>query len=393
MPPFSERQLLMIPGPTPVPPRVLRALSRQVISHRGPEYRELMHATTTGLQRVFQTEHEVITYPASGTGAMESALVNLFSPGDTILSLITGPFGARWAEIAEAHGLNVIRHELEWGEAATKQNCELRIANCELRIDGVLLTQNETVSGVTNDVRGIAELVRHSLLTTHHSPLLLVDAISGLGAIDLPMDEWGADVVVTGSQKALMTPPGLSFVAIGPRAWERHASARLPKFYWDWSRHRAGLASGENPYTPAVNLLFGLREALTMILEEIGLRENFARHDRLGRATRAGVQALGLRLFARDEAYASNAVTTVLPPDGLEVAQITKAMRERFNVTLAGGTSRLNGKVFRIGHVGYFSETDILATLSALGAVLHALGACDDATAGVGAALEAFART
>jgi aspartate aminotransferase-like enzyme len=359
-------QLLMIPGPTPVPPRVLQAMARPMINHRGKEYAALFREVNEGLKAVFQTRNDVLTFPSAGTGALEAAIVNLLSHGDKVLSVSVGAFGDRFAEIAQAFGAHVVKLEMEWGNGADASVVAEKLASPECQgVKAVLLTQNETSTGVTNPVREIAEVVRQA-----GSPLLLVDAISGLGAIDLPMDEWGVDVVITGAQKALMCPPGLGFVALNERAWKATETAKMPRFYWDFREAKRYAERDQNPYTPAVSLLFALRESLAMIQEE-GLPQVWQRHARLGDLTRNGVKELGLTLLVKDPHFYSNTVTAVRSPDGVPASLIISALRDQHNVIVAGGQGKLRDKIFRIGHVGYVSEDDVRKTLAALGAVLE----------------------
>jgi aspartate aminotransferase-like enzyme len=364
-------QLLMIPGPTPVPPRVLRAMGQPMINHRGKEYAALFREVNAGLKEIFQTQSDVLTFPAAGTGALEAAIVNLLSPGDKVLSVSIGAFGDRFAQIAEAFGAHVVKLAMEWGDGADANVVAEKLSSPECQgVKAVLLTQNETSTGVTNPVKEIAEEIGKSAnREIEKCPLLLVDAISGLGAIDLPMDAWGVDVVITGAQKALMCPPGLGFVALNERAWNATETAKMPRFYWDFREAKRYAERDQNPYTPAVSLLFALRESLAMMREE-GLPQVFARHERLGSMARTGIKKLGLELLVKNERFASNTVTAVLSPDGVPASQIISALRDQHNVIVAGGQGKLRDKIFRIGHVGYVSEDDVRRTLAALGAVL-----------------------
>lgn len=363
---MSLKQLLMIPGPTPVPDDVLRALSQPMINHRGPEYIALQNSVVAGLQTAFQTEFPVQIYPASGTGGLEAAVVNSLSPGDGVVACPVGAFGDRFAEIAETMGASVHRVATPWGEPVT---CEALTAALAERPEtrAVLLTHNETSTGVLNDIEALAAAARSVLPEV----LILVDAISGMLAADLQPDAWGLDVVVAGSQKAWMLPPGLTFLGISPRAWEANAKARMPRFYFDFKRMAKSMATGQTPYTPAVSLIYGLEVALGRILGE-GLPASFLRHERMARATRAAVEALGLRLFARSRH--SPALTSVLPPEGLSARDIRSALRKDHGVVVAGGQGPIKDTIFRIGHLGYVSEADLLGTFSALERVLTAAG-------------------
>jgi aspartate aminotransferase-like enzyme len=384
---MPDKPLLMVPGPTPCPDVVLRALSQQMINHRGPEYMALQRELIAGLRELFRTEGDCMIFPASGTGGLEAAIVNVLSPGDRVVAAVTGAFGARFAEIAEAFGARVRRLDVEWGRAA--EPAALRQALSEATtaegspVKAVLLTHNETSTGVLNDVQALAREAREA------GALVLVDSISGLLTAELPTDAWDLDVVVAGSQKAWMIPPGLTFVAIGPRAWEAHRTARMPRFYFDFSRMRKSMEKDQTPYTPALPQLFGLREAIALIRQE-GLEAGIRRHRRLARATRAGVQALGLTLFA-DPDHASNALTAVRVPEGLDGRRLRQALRERHGVVVAGGQGPVEQIVFRIGHLGWVGEGDILRALAALEMSLGGLGHAVQRGAGVAAAEAALA--
>ncbi len=372
---------LMVPGPTAVPERILQAMHRPMINHRGPQYEEMFRRISEGLKRVFKTQSDVLTFPAAGTGALEAAIVNTLSPGDLVLSVSTGVFGDRFAEIAGRFGAQVEKLEFPWGEGAQPEALAERLArDSERAIKAILLTHNETSTGVTNNIQALAKA------KGDHPALILVDAVSALAAINLEMDAWGLDVVVTGAQKALMLPPGLGFVAMNERAWEAHSRAKMPKFYWDAQAVKKSLGKGQNPYTPPVSLIFGLDEALKMIDEE-GLENVFARHCLLRDALRVGLKAQGLKLLAGDE-DASPAVTAVLVPEGMEGKAIQKMMRETYGITLAGGQKKLENKIIRIGHVGYVAATDILVTLSVLDMALTKLGLSIKLGASVKAAQE-----
>jgi len=360
-----KKKLLMIPGPTPVPPEVLQALATPMINHRGPEYAALQREVVSNCKYVFQTQHDVLIFPSAGTGGMEAAVVNVLSPGDRVLSVSIGVFGDRWAKIARTFGAEVVECNFEWGRAADPEVVG-RALKEHPDVKAVLVTHNETSTGVTNDLRAIADVVRS------HGALLMVDAISSLMATDLQMDAWGCDVVVAGSQKAFMIPPGLSFVAVGPRAWEAHAAAKMPRFYWDFSSMRRYMERDQTPYTPALTLLYGLQVSLRMV-KEMGLAASFERHARMGSATRAGVKALGLELFA-DPAYASNSVTAIRVPEGVSVKELRKRLREQHGITTGGGQQKLEDAIFRIGHLGYITEPDLIATFAALEQVLSDMG-------------------
>ena len=367
-PPHPTRQQnLRIPGPTPIPPAVAEAMARPMINHRGPEFAAMVARITTQLQHFFQTTQPVLGFPSSGSGAMEAAIVNSFSPGDAVLSVTCGAFGNRLAKIAETFGLRVTRHEVEWGRAAEPAAvAEAMRAIPDLR--GVLLTHNETSTGVTNDIQALAQEIRGRSGDT----LILVDAVSSLGCVDLRMDEWDLDVVFTGSQKGWMVPPGLAMIAASERAWEATERATLPRFYWDFRMTRKSLEKGQTPYTPPVSIYYGLDVSLPMMRAE-GREAIFARHAAAGALVRGRAQAMGLELFA-DPAFASNTVTAIRVPESVDAKALTKALREDEGVVIAGGQEHLEGKIIRIGHLGYFTEADLTACMDALERRLTALG-------------------
>jgi len=356
---------LRIPGPTPCPEEVLQAMTRQMINHRGPEFQQIMQDITAGLKQVFQTQNDVFLLTASGTGGMEAAIVNTLSPGDKVLSVSIGVFGERFATIARQHGAEVIPLKFEWGKAADPDAVR-RALQAEPKIKAVLVTHNETSTGVTNDLAAISSVVKE------FGKLLLVDAISSLGSINLPVDEWHCDVAVTGSQKGWMVPPGLAMVSVSQEAWQAHSEAKMPRFYWDFSKARSYLEKGQTPWTPAVSVVFALSTALEMILKE-GLSAIIANQARVAKATRDGVKSLGLSLFA-DEDYASNTVTAVAATNGLDTKKLNKIMREEHHIVLAGGQQSLDGKIFRIGHLGWVTEDDIATVISALKVALPKAG-------------------
>ncbi len=368
------KQYLFAPGPTPVPPAVLQAMAQPIVHHRTPEYEALFAEVRRNLRRLFQCTNEVLMFAASGTGAMEAAVVNTLSPGDQVVVVRGGKFGERWAEICEAYGVRVFPVDVPYGKSVEPEAVEAALAeapNCK----AVFATHSETSTGAIHDIQALAGIVRRT------EALLVVDAITSLGVVDLPVDAWGVDLAVSGSQKALMLPPGLSFAALSARTWERVPRARLPKFYFDFARERKARGGNQSAFTPAVSLVVGLRESLRLILAE-GLPSVFARHDRLARATRAGVQALGLELFAE---HPGPACTAVKAPSGIETGAITKGMRTR-GITIAGGQGSMKGKIFRIAHMGYVDAFDVLTALGALEMVLAELGHPVAFGAAVGAA-------
>lgn len=356
---------LRIPGPTPCPPEVLQAASKQMINHRGEEFAELLHRVTSKLKMMFQTRSDVIILTGSGTGGLEAAIVNFLSPGDKILSVSIGVFGERFADIAEQFGAEVSRLRFEWGRAAEPQAVRQAL-DSDSEIKAVLVTHNETSTGVTNDLQSISNVVRE------FDKLLMVDAISSLGAVNLRVDAWHCDVVITASQKGWMVPPGLSMVSVNQRGWKANSKAKMPRFYWDLSKAREFMEKGQTPWTPALSTFYCLDVALGM-MEREGLANIIARHARVAETTRAGIKELGLSLFA-DESFASNTVTAINTPDGLDSNILRQVLRNEYGVILAGGQRELAGKIFRIGHLGWVDEDDIREVLAALRAALLRLG-------------------
>ncbi|MFQ6057571.1 MAG: pyridoxal-phosphate-dependent aminotransferase family protein [Anaerolineae bacterium] len=361
MNPTSEPINLRVPGPTPLPPQVRQALAQQMISHRGPRFSQLLLEVTAGLQEMLQTRNDVLLLTCSGTGGLEAAVVNTLSPGDKVLSVSMGYFGDRFRAVARAFGAHIVPLDFEWGTAADPAAIEEALAR-HPDVAAVLVTHNETSTGVTNDLAAIARVVKGA------GKLLLVDAISSAGSIELRTDEWGCDVVITGSQKGWMAPPGLAMVAVSPAAWEANARARMPRFYFDFAAARRYLERGQNPFTPAVSLVYALHEGLQLMRAE-GLANIIARHRRVGERARQGIRALGLRLVA-DERHASNTVTAVWAPEGVDVKDLRRRLREEHGVELTGGQGPLAGRVFRIGHLGWVTEADIDSMLEALRAIL-----------------------
>ena len=357
---------LRIPGPTPIPDEILNVLSRQMINHRGPEFAELIRRMTAILKEIFQTKGDVLILTGSGTGGMEAAIVNTLSPGDKVLVVSNGFFGERFADIAEGFGAQVERLRFEWGSAADPEAVRQALAK-DPGVKAVLATHNETSTGVTNDLAAISNVVKE------FEKLLLVDAISGLGAIDLPADAWGCDVVITASQKGWMVPPGLAMVSVSEKAWQAQAEARMPKYYWDFAKAKQFLdEKGQTPWTPAISMFFALAAALELFQQE-GLQNILARHERVGSKAREVVKSLGLSLFPQDRC-ASNTVTAVKASEGLDVKKLLGILREEHNVVLSGGQQRLEGKIFRIGHLGYVSEEDMDAVGQALRIALPKAG-------------------
>ncbi len=357
--------MLRIPGPTPCPEQVLQAMTRQMIDHRGVEFQALIGSITSRLKEFFQTRGDVFILTASGTGGMEAAVVNTLSPGDKVLAVINGVFGERFADIAQVYGAEVKRLVFPSGQH-DDPDAVRQALDCDKSIKSVLVTHNETSTGVTSDLAAISAVVKQ------YDKLLLVDAISSLGCIDLQTDAWGCDVVVTGSQKGWMIPPGLAFISVSRKAWEAHARARMPRFYWDFGQAKKYLERGQTPWTPAVSILYGLSTALELMAGE-GLAGIFARHARVGQKTRDEVKSLGLSLFAAEN-YASNTVTAVKVPQGLDAKRLLTILREEHDLILTGGQQELAGKIFRIGHLGWVTESDIDAVIEKLKVALPKAG-------------------
>ena len=358
----AGRHFLQIPGPTNVPDRVLRAIDFPTIDHRGPEFATLGKELLAGMKRVFKTtQGEVVIYPASGTGAWEAALVNTLSPGDRVLMVETGHFATLWQRMATKLGLEVDFLPGDWRRGADPEAIEKRLrADSRKTLKALCVVHNETSTGVTSR---IAE-VRKALDAAKHPALFMVDTISSLASMDYRHDEWGVDVTVAGSQKGLMLPPGLSFNCISPKAVSSSKNAHLPRSYWGWEEMLANGKSGYFPYTPATNLLYGLREALKMLLDEEGLEAVFARHQRHAEATRRAVRAWGLEIFALDPREYSASLTGVLMPAGHDADRVRKVILEAFDLSLGTGLTKLGGKMFRIGHLGDFNDLMLMGTLA-----------------------------
>jgi alanine-glyoxylate transaminase/serine-glyoxylate transaminase/serine-pyruvate transaminase len=360
MPYSSGRQFVQLPGPTNVPERVLRAMSRPTIDHRGPEFGRLGLEVLEGMKEIFQTSGKVVIYPSSGSGAWEGALTNTLSPGDKVLMFDIGQFSSLWIQVAVKLGLDVDVVQNDWRHGIDPQVVEAKLRDDrDHKIKAVGVVQNETSSGVTSRVRE----VREAMNRVQHPALLLVDAISSLGCIDYRHDEWEVDVTIAGSQKGLMLPPGLGFNAMSKKALAASKSAKLPRSYWDWEPMLAQNATGFFPYTPATNLLYGLRESLQMLREE-GLQNVFTRHQRHGEATRRAVRAWNLENVALDPKEYSNSVTAVYTPSGHSADELRKVILERFNMPLGTGLGKLQNKVFRIGHMGDFNDLMLAGALS-----------------------------
>jgi alanine-glyoxylate transaminase/serine-glyoxylate transaminase/serine-pyruvate transaminase len=377
------RHFLQIPGPTNVPDRILRAIDHPTIDHRGPEFAELAKHCLAGMKTVYQTQHPVVIYPASGTGAWEAALVNSLSPGDRVLAFDTGQFAALWAKVARNLGLHVDLVESDWRVGVESATLATRLdVDRDHQIKAVMVVHSETSTGVACDVAA----VRRTMDDAKHPALLMVDTVSSLAVMDYRHDEWGVDVAVGGSQKGMMLPPGLAFNALSAKALEAGKSAKLPKSYWRWDEMLEFNAKGFFPYTPATNLLFGLREALKMLNEE-GLENVFCRHLRFAEATRRAVKVWGLEVLPRDATPCSSALTGVFVPDGFNEADLRSVILKKFNMSLGAGLGKLAGRVFRIGHLGDLNDLMLAGTLSGVEMGLELAG-IPHHKGGINAALE-----
>jgi aspartate aminotransferase-like enzyme len=355
---------LMTPGPTPVAPETQLAMAQPIIHHRAPQFMEILGEVREGLKYLFQTQQEVLIFAATGTGAMEGAVANTLSAGDTAIVVDGGKFGERWTELCTVYGVKVDRIQVEWGRAVDPKEVARRL-EANGAIKAVFVQANETSTGVQHPVKELAAVTKNRAGT-----ILVVDAISALGGYELPMDAWGLDVVLAGSQKAMMLPPGLAFAALSPKAWEFVKTSNLPKYYFDFAKQRKNQEKNQTAYTSAVSLTIGLKEVLGRIRKD-GLEKIFAHNRRLSAATKAAVQAMGLKLFARD--YPSDVLTAVLAPAGVDGQKVVSRLRAR-GIWIAGGQAEAKGKIFRIAHMGYIDDLDLLGTIGGLEAVLNELG-------------------
>lgn len=381
---MQDKTFLMIPGPTPVPESVLLAMAKHPIGHRSAEFSDILKEVYADLKWLFQTKNEVFIYAASGTGAMEAALSNLVNVGDKVLSCVIGNFGARWAKIAASRGAVVEKLEVELGDVIKPEDLKAKLAkdtNKEIKI--VTLTHSETSTGAKNDIKALCKIIQE------HGAVSVVDGVTSVGAMEVKMDEWGIDVLVSGSQKGFMIPPGLAFLAASKKAFAMHEACKYPSFYFDWTAHKKAVLEDTTPYTPAVNLIFALNEALKMIKKE-GLEKVYARHKKLAMGLRKAVRALDLELFVRDDANASFAITSILPPDGVSVPDIRKGFKNDFDIVVANGQNALKDKIFRMGTLGFVSDRDLIAAVGSLEAVLYKLGHKFELGAGVKAVLESL---
>jgi aspartate aminotransferase-like enzyme len=379
-----EKRYLFTPGPTPVPPEVLEAMSRPILHHRSSDFREILERCLVRLAQVYRTEGDVLLYTASGTGGMESSVSNLTRPGDRVVVVSAGHFGERWTKMAQNFGCEVDELRYEWGEAPAADDLAQRLDE----LGGakvVFTTHSETSTGVVADVQALAAAAKNA------GALVVVDAVSSLGAVPLETDAWGLDAVISGSQKALMTPPGVAMVSVSADGWVAVQTDARSRYYFDWQRTRYAQERFDPPFTPAVSIVVGLDAALGLVLEE-GLEQAFERHARLGRACRAGSKAMGLELFSPDDDR-SAVVTAINAPDGIDSSELVQTLRDRQGIVLAPGQGPLKGKVFRIGHIGYYDVFDITTALAGVELVLSELGADIERGVAITAALEAFEHT
>lgn len=378
---LPDHQLLRIPGPSPIPPSVQRAMSLPMIGHRGQETKELLQRIKPKLKPIFGTVQDVLIITGSGTAGLETAVVNVARPGDAVLVIVTGAFGDRFVKIAQAYGIKVHRHDVEWGSAITPCTIkEYLTEHPEIKV--VFSTFCETSTGVLNPIQELAKVVHQN-----SDALVVVDGVSCVGAVETKMDEWGIDVMVTGSQKALMLPPGLTFVAASERAWEVIEENEQPRFYLDLRRYRDNLAKDSTPFTPAVSLLFGLEQVLKLFDEE-GLEQVYARHQLMMEMTRAAFRGLDIPLLTSDKA-ASPTVTAIKPAD-FQAEELRKALKKDFGLSVAGGQAHMKGKLFRIGHMGYCSPADVLQIISAVEIGLKKIGKPINLGTGTQAAQEIY---
>src|SRR4051812_4487010 len=377
------KEYLLTAGPTPVPERVLLAMAAPILYHRSPGFMECLKETQEGLKWLFQTQQLVIQLAGSGTAAMDAAVCNFLGRGDRALVIRGGKFGERWGKICAAYGIETTIVDVEWGKSVDPEVVRAAL-DADPTIKAVYATASETSTGVKHDLEGIARITRG-----RDGVLLCVDAVTAIGAFDVPMDKWGLDVVCLGSQKAMMLPPGLAMLAASEKAWAANARSDLPRFYLDLQRERRSQERGETAFTPAVSLIVGLRESLRMMREET-LEGVWARHERLAKATRSAVGGLGLELFSSSP---TSSVTAIRVPNGVDGLALVKTMKNRYGITIAGGQEHLKGKIIRIAHVGYFSEFDIIAAVSGLEMTLSDLGYGVKPGSGVAAAQASFAQT
>ena len=365
---MRDKTFLMIPGPTPVPESVMLDIAKHPIGHRSSEFSKILENVYANLKYVFRTKNDVFVYTSSGTGAMCAALENLINEGDYVLSLVLGNFGNRWAKIAASRGAIVEKIEVKTGEVIDPEVLRARLAqDTEKKIKIVTLTHSETSTGAANDIKTLCSIIRE------HGALSVVDGVTSVCAMECMPDEWGIDVLVSGSQKGFMIPPGLAFLVASERAWKVYEECKHPSFYWDWAAYRKSVRANSTPFTPAVNLFVGLNTALEMIKTE-GIENMNARHRRHSLALRNAIRAIGLELVVKEDKNASNSITSILPPDGISVPDIRKVIKEDFDIVVANGQNELKDKIFRMGTLGFVCDRDLISAVGALEATLYKLG-------------------
>lgn len=382
---MKDKLFLMIPGPTPVPESVLQAMSKHPIGHRSSEFSKILKEVYSDLKWFFQTENDVFLFTASGTGAMDAALSNILNPGDKVLSLVMGNFGERWSKIAKSRGAEVENLDAEWGQAINPEAVRARLAadiNKEIKV--VTVTHNETSTGVLNDLKTICEIIRE------HGALSVVDGVTSVGAVPVKPDEWGIDILVSGSQKGFMIPAGLSFLSCSDRAFAAYKECQYPSFYFDFGAHKKAVAEDTTPYTPNINMVFALHKAFEMLKAE-GLESIYARHEKITKGIRTAVKALGLDLLVEDDTIASRAITSILPPEGVTVPDIRSTLTKDYDIVVANGQGKFKDKIFRIGHLGFVSKRDAITAIGALEGTLLKLGHKFEPGSGLCALLKVFA--
>jgi aspartate aminotransferase-like enzyme len=381
---MKDKQFLMIPGPTPVPETALLEMAKHPMGHRSSEFSNILKETYQDLKWVFQTQNDVFIYTSSGTGAMEGALGNILNPGDKVLSLVIGVFGERWAKIAESRGAVVERLTVEPGKAINPNNLkEILKKDVNKEIKVITLSHNETSTGVTNPLKELMEVINE------HGAISVVDGVTSVSAMPVKMDEWGIDILVSGSQKGFMIPPGLAFLSCSEKAMKAYEQCKYPSFYFDFKAHKKAVAENTTPYTPAVSLIMALNKTLKMMKEE-GLENIFIRHKKLAQGLRAGIKAIGLELFVDDESIASCAITSILPPKGISVPSIRKTLSGDYDIVVANGQGPLLDKIFRMGTLGFVSERDVITAIGALEMTLNKLGYKFETGAGIKAFMESI---
>lgn len=381
---MKDKLFLMIPGPTPVPENVLQAMAKHPIGHRSSQFSSILKEVYADLKWLFQTKNDVYIFTASGTGAMDAALSNIVNPGDKVLSLVMGNFGERWAKIAKSRGAEVETIDVPWGQAIDPKALKARLeADTEKEIKIVTLTHSETSTGVMNDVKTLCSIIKE------HGALSVVDGVTSVASTPIKTDEWGIDILVSGSQKGFMVPAGLSFLSCSDKAFEVHKNCKYPSFYFNFAAHKKAVAEDTTPYTPNINMVFALKSAFDMMKSE-GLDGIFARHEKITKGIRTAIRALGLQLLVEDDTIASRAITSILPPDGISVPDIRSTFTKDYDIVVANGQGQFKDKIFRMGHLGYVTERDAITAIGALEGVLLKLGYKFEPGSGISALLKVF---